>query len=548
MPTYTASGQFPTTSPYSPAYRLDISAVTAQVAGGTSIVISASVTKFRTHGTLRTFGTGSRSWSMGGGRTDSTSGASDTSGNSSWPYSFPAASTNTVSVYGGFTRYVAYSHGSSTTLSVTVSGSGSSFLTSTTVSVTVPLFSEPVPPAPTTPVWQTTSPLATATVGVEYSATVTADPVTSYSLTGFSGQTGGLSYSENTISGTPTTAGTASFTFRANNGTSFADRTFSIPINAPPAEWTTTSFTEDVRVGTPYTKTITATGIRATSPYALVGGSTVLPSGLSLNTSTGVIAGTPSTGASQTFNFTVNAFNSAGTATASETFTLNRRQPLPVWSDDILGRPRVDVAYSDQVTATNAASTNAYSAVGLSGTGLALNANTGAITGTVTSTSTFSFTITAKNADNQTIEKNYTFTPLARLAVWSDQIITTPTVRVNQPYTDGVAATNAVSYALETPGTLPPGILLNTGSGAITGTPTTQGTYNFKVLASNASTPTAETIISGLLTILVEPSAGGAIWNGTTWVPSVFKVWNGAIWEEAPVKIWNGSTWADPIN
>jgi hypothetical protein len=543
----TASGQFPVTGGRTPAYTLDISATTSAVAGGTKVTISASVTKFRTHGSVATGSTGTRSWSMAGGRQTSTTGQVDTTGSNSWPYLFPAASTNTVSVYGGFDRYVPYSHGSSTTLSISVSGSGSSFLTSTTVSVTVPLFSEPVP---TTPVWSTTSPLTAATVGVAYSATVTADPVTSYSLTGFSGQTGGFNYSENTISGTPTTTGTASFTFRASNSngttTATADRTFSIPINPPPAVWSTTSFTEDVRVGTPYTKTITATGIRGTSPYSLVGGSTVLPAGLALNTSTGVIAGTPSAGASQTFNFTVNAFNSAGVATASETFTLNRKQPLPVWSDDILGRPRVDVAYSDQVTATNAAATNAYSVVGLTGTGLALNANTGAITGTVTSTSSFSFTITAKNADGATIQKDYTLTPLARLATWSDQILTTTTVRVNQAYSDGVVATNAASYALENVGTLPLGLALNTGTGAITGTPTAAGTYNFKVVASNASTPTAETITTGLLTILVEPSAGGAVWNGTAWVPSVFKVWNGSIWEEAPVKVWNGSIWADP--
>jgi hypothetical protein len=539
----TNSGEFPAISPRANAYTLYISAETSAVAGGTSVVISAYVQKFRTHGSVATGSTGTKSWSMPGGKSGSTSGADNTGESGSWNYLFPAAQTNSQSVYGGFTRYVPYSYGSSTTLTVSVSGSGSSFLTSTTVSVTVPLFSAPVP---TTPVWSTGTTLSTATVGVEYSATVTAAPVTSYSLTGFSGQTGGLNYSENTISGTPTTTGTASFTFRANNGTAFADRTFSIPINPPPAVWSTTSFTEDVRVGTPYTKTVTATGIRTTSPYALVGGSTVLPAGLTLNTSTGVIAGNPTAGASQTFNFTVNAFNSAGVAKASETFTLNRRQPLPVWLDETLGRPRVDVAYSDQVTATNAAATNAYSVVGLTGTGLALNANTGAITGTVTSTSTFSFTITAKNSDNATITKDYTFTPLASLATWSDQILTTTTVRVNQPYTDGVAATNAVSYALETAETLPPGILLNTSSGAIAGTPTTQGTYNFKVVASNASTPTAETITSGLLTILVEPSAGGAVWNGTTWVPSVFKVWNGSIWEEAPVKIWNGSIWADP--
>jgi hypothetical protein len=410
----------------------------------------------------------------------------------------------------------------------------------------------PPPPAPTTPVWSTDTTLSTATVGTSYSATVSASPVTGYALTGFSGATGGFNVDNNTISGTPTTAGTASFTFRASNSngtaTATADRTFSITVNAAPAVWSTTSFTEDVRVGTPYTKTIAATGIRGTSPYSLVGGSTVLPAGLALNTSTGVIAGTPSAGASQTFNFTVNAFNSSGVSTVSETFTLNRRQPLPVWSDETLGRPRVDVAYSDQVTATNAAATNAYSVVGLTGTGLALNANTGAITGTVTSTSTFSFTITARNADGATIQKDYTLTPLARLATWSDQILTTTTVKVNQPYTDGVAATNAASYALETAGTLPPGILLNTGSGAITGTPTTPGTYNFRVVASNASTPTAETITTGQLTILVEPSAGGSVWNGTAWVPSVFKVWNGSIWEEAPVKVWNGSIWADPTN
>jgi hypothetical protein len=543
MPTYTASGQFPVTGGRTPAYTLDIAATTAEVAGGTSVVISASVTKFRTHGSVATGSTGSRSWSMAGGRTDSTSGTSNTSGSSSWPYLFPAASTNTESVYGGFTRYVPYSHGGSTTLSVSVSGSGSSFLTSTTVSVTVPLFSAPVP---TTPVWSTGTTLSTATVGTSYSATVSASPVTGYALTGISGATGGFNVDNNTISGTPTTSGTASFTFRANNGTAFADRTFSITVNPPLAVWSTTSFTEDVRVGTAYTKTVTATGIRETSPYALVGGTSVLPAGLTLNTSTGVIAGNPTAGASQTFNFTVNAFNSAGVAKASETFTLNRRQPLPVWLDETLGRPRVDVAYSDQVTATNAAATNAYSVVGLTGTGLSLNANTGAITGTVTSTSSFSFTITAKNADNETIDKSFTLTPLARLATWSDQILTTTTVRVNQAYSDGVTATNAVSYALETVGTLPLGLALNTGTGAITGTPTAAGTYSFKVVASNASTPAAETITTGLLTILVEPSAGGSVWNGTAWVPSVFKVWNGTAWEEAPVKIWNGSIWADP--
>ena len=342
-------------------------------------------------------------------------------------------------------------------------------------------------------------------------------------------------------------AGTWWFRVYATNvvGTSTPSGSTSAVSPQPAAVWSTGTFTENARVGTAYSKTVTATGIRSTNPYSLASGS--LPPGITLNSSTGVISGTATAGTTQNFTFTVNAANSDGATTASPSFTIQRVQPLPVWSDETLGRPRVGTAYNDQVVATNAAATNAYSATGLPANGLSLNANTGAITGTPTSTSSFSFTITAKNSDNQTIQKSFTLTPNARLAVWSDQIITAPTIRVNQPYTDGLAANNAVGYALQTPDTLPPGIALNTGTGAITGTPTTPGTYNFRVVASNASTP-AETITTGQLTILVEPAAGGAVWNGTAWVPSVFKVWNGATWVETPVKIWNGATWADPIS
>jgi hypothetical protein len=100
--------------------------------------------------------------------------------------------------------------------------------TSTSGSTTAVLDTYNVTPPPT---WSTTSPLPTATVGTAYSTTVTASPVTSYSLVSSSGQTGGLTVSGNTISGTPTTAGVATFTIRANNSGLIADRTFEVPIN-----------------------------------------------------------------------------------------------------------------------------------------------------------------------------------------------------------------------------------------------------------------------------------------------------------------------------
>jgi hypothetical protein len=345
----------------------------------------------------------------------------------------------------------------------------------------------------------------------------------------------------------PLSAGTWWFRVYANNvvGDSAISGATSGLSPSPAASWSTAGFTENARVGTVYSKTVTATGIRSANPYAIATGS--LPPGISLNTQTGAISGTASAGVSQDFDITVNAFNPDNVATGSSTFRIRRIQPLPTWNDETLstGNLRVGTAYSDEVVANNAASTNAYSATGLPANGLSLNANTGAITGTPTSTSTFSFTITAANADGATIFKNFTLTPLARLAVWTNQVLTTTTIRVNQVFFGAVAADNAVSYALQTPDTLPPGITLDTGTGVIGGTPTTQGSYSFRIVATNGSN---ETITTNLLTIVVEPAAGGSVWNGTEWVPNIFKVWNGASWDEVQVKIWNGTDWAEPIS
>jgi hypothetical protein len=51
-------------------------------------------------------------------------------------------------------------------------------------------------------------------------------------------------------------------------------------------------------------------------------------------------------------------------------------------------------------------------------------------------------------------------------------------------YSDGVSATNSATYSVSS-GSLPAGINLNTGNGAVTGTPTTPGSYSFTLRASN---------------------------------------------------------------
>jgi len=306
-------------------------------------------------------------------------------------------------------------------------------------------------------------------------------------------------------------------------------------VAAAPPSWVTTAVNDTARVGSSYSRTLSANNTFSTG-YSL--GSGTLPDGITLS-NTGVLSATSvAAGVSQAFTFRVDATGDGGT-TRSNTFTINRKQPIPVWTDNVLSTDlRVGTAYSNSVSASSAST---YTAVGLPQNGLELLAG-GVVSGTPTSTSTFSFTISAANSDGDSISADFTFTPKAPLAVWTDNTLATATVKVGQTYLDGVAATNAVSYAIQS-GALPDGIELDTVSGEISGTPTTVGTYTFTLSATNAS---AESIFTGSLVITVEPGGAGKVWNGTTWVQAPFKVWSGTTWVEAPAKVWNGTTWIDP--
>lgn len=335
------------------------------------------------------------------------------------------------------------------------------------------------------------------------------------------------------VSATATTPG-------LNTATTTTGTVTLTPLAPPPAppSWTTTSLSGIARVGSSVLFQVSANN---TTSYALASGT--LPPGLSLNSS-GFISGTASAGASQAFNFVVSATGSGGSVN-SNTFTINRRQPLPVWSDNTLNTTnlRVGAAFADSVSATNATS---YTVNGLPAGGLSFSGGTASATvsGTPTSTGSFSFTINALNADSDSISENFTFTPRPRLPVFTDSTLSTTTVRINQNYVDGVSATNASSYAVHS-GSLPPGIELSTIDGAIFGAPTAVGTYVFVLRATNSA---SESVFTGSLSITVEPAGSGKVWNGAAWVQAPFRVWNGAAWVEAPVKVWNGAAWVDPLS
>jgi hypothetical protein len=175
------------------------------------------------------------------------------------------------------------------------------------------------------PVWVTSASLPIFTKNVAYSTTIQATDADGGSSVTYSIVSGSLptgitfNTSTATFSGTPTTALTTTYTVRAtDSGSNFVDRTFTLT-NASPT-WTTTSPLPLATVGSAYSTTVVAGDDSGSVPtYSILSGS--LPSGLSLNTSTGAITGTPSAAPAVGTTFVLRASDANG-LTVDRTFTI----------------------------------------------------------------------------------------------------------------------------------------------------------------------------------------------------------------------------------
>ncbi|MCB1228584.1 MAG: putative Ig domain-containing protein, partial [Verrucomicrobiales bacterium] len=221
-------------------------------------------------------------------------------------------------------------------------------------------------------------------------------------------------------------------------------------------------------VGTPYSQTLTASGGVAPYTFAVTTGS--LPAGLSLNTSTGAITGTPTSTSAASFIITVT--DSTG-CNASNSFTVTPACPVITVTPNPLSSGTVGTAYSASPSASGGIAPYTWSATGLPA-GLSINPSTGAITGTPTASG--SATITATDANGCFNSTTLTINP------FSCPIITvTPNPlasgTVGTAYSASPVASGAPggsSYTWTSVG-LPAGLTLNATTGAISGTPTATG-------------------------------------------------------------------------
>ncbi len=116
-----------------------------------------------------------------------------------------------------------------------------------------------------------------------------------------------------------------------------------------------------------------------------------LPAGLSYNSTTGVISGTPTVVGTTTL--TVTATNATGTSPASPV-SLTVNPPVPMITSALTATGTLNTAFSYHITASN--SPTSYSASPLP-PGLTFNSTSGAISGTPTATGSTNVTISATN-------------------------------------------------------------------------------------------------------------------------------------------------------
>jgi len=250
-----------------------------------------------------------------------------------------------------------------------------------------------------TPLQITTTSLSNGVISFSYAQTLSAVgglPPYTWSISGGSLPAGlSLNASSGLISGTPTASGTANFTIRVSDSqaTPATDqKALSLAVDAAPLPLTiTTESLPSATSGSAYSQMLTATGGIIPYTWSLAGGA--LPSGLSLNTSTGAISGTPTGTAVSSFTVRVaDSQSSPWTDQKALSITVDPA-PLSIVTTS-LPNATTEAAYLQTVTATGGVLPYAWSIpAGSLPAGLSLNASTGAISGTPTASGTSSFTV-----------------------------------------------------------------------------------------------------------------------------------------------------------
>jgi hypothetical protein len=394
-------------------------------------------------------------------------------------------------------------------------------------SAAVPLVIAPADSTSPSPLTISLTPLPQGAVTAPYTGTLGVSGGTApYTWSIASGQLpAGLSLAANTgiISGTPTASGSYSFVVSVVDSSSSAQSataTVTMSVAAAPAVPTpltiNSSSLPSGTSGSGYSSSLQASGGTAPYTWSFVSGN--LPAGLSLNTSTGLISGTPT--ASGNFSFGVSVHDAASPAqTTTATVILSlvpAGSPLAI-SSTILPGGTSNQPYSATLNATGG--TAPYTWSGNLPAWLSLNPSTGLISGTPTASGTtnLSFTVTDSSSPAQTKSVSNLSLVVAPPALTVSASLVSGTANI--AYSSQMSATGGTSpYTWSIPtangNALPAGLTLAATTGIISGTPTTSGTFSFTVAVTDNGNP-AQTKLA--TTSMIVAAAAPPPGPGTTW-------------------------------
>jgi hypothetical protein len=255
-----------------------------------------------------------------------------------------------------------------------------------------------------------------------------------------------------------------------------------------------------------------ASGGNSVYNYSLAYGN-VLPVGLSLNSITGAITGTPTHWGAQGCGVTVTDTELAQqVATQSFTVLVNNNQLLDFSCPSVLNA-NVGVSVSDLCSTSGGTSPVSYSiSAGALPAGLSVD-RSGTITGTPAVTGTGSFTVKASDSGSptQTAASAVRYTVNSALPLTVNCSNSQGAVHVSQNTSCATSGGLApVTFTLIA-GALPPGLSLNSSSGAFTGTPTTVGTYSFSVRVTDSESPAQTATGTFTFTIFPPPPENGIV-------------------------------------
>ena len=284
------------------------------------------------------------------------------------------------------------------------------------------------------------------------------------------------------ISGTPPNAGTYSFQVAATDALSATGvQNFSVTVSTTPPSAGVVNRT------VAYNSSANAIALALSGGAATSVMVNTPPSHGTANASGTSITYTPTTGYNGPDSFTYIASNAAGAsapATVSITMTAPTMTVSPV-STTLAAT--AGTAFSQTFSASGGSGTYTFQATGTPPNGITFNTAQAKLSGIPTQSGSFSVSIAATDTSTGnavTSSRTYTLNvaaPTINIAMAVGTLARGVPVNLQATASGGIGS---YSYSV-TSGALPTGLMLTTGTGAITGTPTTAGSYSFTVTATD---------------------------------------------------------------